>query len=102
MIQKFIKTKDKVKSMLIKSPHLRDDDNKLIANFYFHESEADLRTQTAIDFLFDFSIGKYTNPESIRRCRQKIQEENPELRGESWERKQNLGHETKRKINEVL
>ena len=36
---------------------------------------------TAYDFLRLYSEGRLTNAETIRRVRQKLQEENPDLRG---------------------
>ena len=65
MIEKFKKTKDKVKSLLEKHPNLRDNDNRLIATVYYQESSANLLKVTALDFLHDFADGKYTSPESI-------------------------------------
>ena len=41
--------------------------------------------QKIFNFLKDFANGFYSNPESIRRIRQKIQEEFADCRGEKWE-----------------
>ena len=98
MINQILKTKDKVKALLIKHPHLRADDNRLIASVYFHESEINLKNITAIDFLHDFANGKYTSPESIRRCRQKLQEDYPELRGNNYSLKQNEGKKFRKEV----
>ena len=98
MIKKLKQAKDKVKALLIKSPHLRDDDNKLIATYYYHESQSNLLKITALDFLHEFADGKFTNPETIRRCRQKLQEEYPELRGKLWHEKQHAGNEVKKEV----
>jgi len=77
--------KDKVLLLLEKNPHLRDSDFKLIANYYFfevgHEKMAKL---SAMEFLDLFAKGSLSHSESIRRVRQKIQEDNPHLRGESY------------------
>lgn len=76
---------DKVKQLLRHRPHLRDDDYKLIANVWHSEIKG---TQLdAFGFLQMFSEGKLANPESIRRIRQKLQEEFPELRGEKYKRR---------------
>ncbi len=98
MIKKLKQAKDKVKALLIKSPHLRDDDNKLIATYYYHESQSNLLKITALDFLHEFADGKFTNPETIRRCRQRLQEECPELRGKLWHEKQHAGNEVKKEV----
>ena len=54
---------------------------------------------TAIDFLNEFSKGKLTSPESIRRARQKIQEDNELLRGFSYKLRKNLSEEVRLNIN---
>jgi hypothetical protein len=101
MIKKLKQAKDKVKALLVKSPHLRDDDNKLIATYYYHESQSNLLKITALDFLHEFADGKFTNPETIRRCRQKLQEEYPELRGKLWHEKQHAGNEVKKEVHSL-
>lgn len=101
MIEKFKKTKDKVKALLEKHPHLRDNDNRLIATVYYQESSANLLKVTALDFLHDFADGKYTSPESIRRCRQKLQEDYPELRGKLWDEKQMSGLKVKKEVSKL-
>jgi hypothetical protein len=98
MIKKLKQAKDKVKALLVKSPHLRDDDNKLIATYYYHESQSNLLKITALDFLHEFADGKFTNPETIRRCRQRLQEECPELRGKLWHEKQHAGNEVRKEV----
>lgn len=76
--------KDHVMSLLSFYPHLRDDDNKLIANIWHSEIKNNI---TAFEFLKGFSEGKYSNPESVRRIRQKLQEEFPKLRGKKWKQR---------------
>jgi hypothetical protein len=92
--------KDKVLELLKRHPHLRDSDEKLTANIWLNESRG---VVTAYDLLNLYANGGLTNAESIRRCRQKIQMENPELRGSSYEKrhakqtkiKEQLGYESK-------
>ena len=82
--------KDKVKTLLEQNEKLRDDDYKLIATFYFYEAGGSevLKNKSALDFLKEFSEKKYSSSESIRRVRQKIQEENKHLRGASYKNRQ--------------
>jgi hypothetical protein len=101
MIKKLKQAKDKVKALLIKSPELRDNDNRLIANYYYHESDSNLLKITALDFLHQFAEGKFTNPETIRRCRQRLQEECPELRGKLWHEKQHAGGEVRKEVHSL-
>jgi hypothetical protein len=84
MIQVNGKLKEKVKFLLEKYPHLRDSDEKLIANIWFNETPM---ISTKYEFLQNYANGLITNAESIRRCRQKIQMEKPELRGKSYEKR---------------
>lgn len=94
--------KDRVKYLLIKTPRLRDDDNKLIATFYYNEiGAATVENLGAMDFLHLYADGKLTSSESIRRVRAKLQETNPELRGEKYNRRQNDGDDFKNNIGEL-
>lgn len=95
--------KGKVEYLLKRYPRLQDCDNKLIANFYCHEAGGVdlLKTKTAFDFLEDFANSKFTSAESIRRCRQKIQEENPELRGNNYKERQEAGEETRKEVSKL-
>lgn len=93
LIKTMIKINDtiklKVKDLLVNYPHLRDSDNKLIASIWYNESEQSLHNITAHQFLKNFCAGYHSSPESIRRIRQKIQEQEIELRGKSYkERKE--------------
>jgi hypothetical protein len=71
---------NKVLDLLEKHPHLRDSDEKLVANVW-HSEIMNLPTLTAYDVLELYANGKLTNSDYITRIRRKIQEENPDLRG---------------------
>lgn len=75
--------KPRVELLLKENPHLRDDDNKLIANIWYNEVPQ-IKNASALDFLNIFASGKLTSPESIRRMRQKLQESNEEYRGTNY------------------
>jgi hypothetical protein len=77
--------KEKVKILLEENPHLRNSDERLIANIWFNESNG---VDNKYQFLLLYSQGKLTNAESIRRCRQKIQEECEHLRGTLYFKRQ--------------
>jgi len=82
-----MKTKEEIEKLLIKSPHLKNSDPKLIATYWFRELEhkgLDVKEITAMNFLKLFAESRLTNPETIRRMRAKLQEEFPELRGEVY------------------
>src|SRR6187549_1686175 len=93
--------KHRVKSLLKAHPHLRDSDNKLIANIWYKDLvDMGLKPAsiTAMNFLFFYGDKQLTNAETIRRVRQKIQEENPELRGTVNEARQKEGEEVRKTI----
>ena len=77
--------KEVIIDLLTHKEHLRDNDQALIANIWWRELVTQGKDKsTAFEFLKVFSEGKLSNPESIRRSRQKIQEEEPSLRGDSY------------------
>lgn len=102
MINKIKNIKPKVKDLLKSHPHLRDNDNALMANIWWSEMDSEGRSYaTAFGFMDSFSQGMFTNPESIRRCRQKVQEQNPELRGTTYKERQKLSKEVKYEIGKI-
>ena len=86
-----MKTKEIIKQMMLDKPHLKDNDNKLIAAYWFKElkhKNIDSKTITALDFLHKYADAELTNAETIRRMIAKLQEEHPELRGRAYEIRQ--------------
>ena len=96
-------TKDKVKGLLINYPHLRDSDERLIATYWMKEagSKDALDSMTATQFLLNYVSGAYTSPESIRRMRQKIQEQDESLRGKSYSKRKKLEENVRSKIRNL-
>ena len=91
-----MKTKKEIEKLLIKSPHLKDSDNKLIATYWLKELEhkgLNAYKSSAYDFLKLYSESNVTNAETIRRMRQKLQEEKPELRGEAYNKRKGIMQE---------
>ena len=88
-----------ITNLLTNYEHLRDNDSKLIANVYYKQLND--KSITAKEFLQFMSQGLLVNPESVRRCRQLIQEKNPELRGEKYKARFSEGQEFKSKIKTV-
>ena len=102
MINQIKNIKAKVKQLLTDLPHLRDDDNKLIANIWHKQiGKEKIKDLTAFDFLVHISEGQLINPESIRRVRQKIQEQNVLLRGKSYKSRKKTGTEFRQQIHSV-
>lgn len=86
-----MKTIDKVLKQLNEDARTRDNDNLLIASIWFYEMERSDNI-SALDFLKSFAVGKFTSAESIRRCRQKLQEDYPGLRGKSYTKRHNANY----------
>lgn len=92
--------KENVKMLLTKKATLRDSDDSLIANYWFRELKklGQVERLSAYGMLELIAKGKLTNPESIRRVRQKLQEENPKLRGDSYKGRQAKQSEIKKEL----
>ncbi len=101
LIREMSLVKDRVKALLRLHLHLRDSDNKLIANIW-HQDLLNLQVNpnliTANELLRLYANEQLTNSETIRRVRQKIQEENPDLRGTVNEARQEQGEEVRKEI----
>jgi len=96
-----LKNKDVVLQLLKEQPHLRDDDFKLLANVWYKHllnSDIDVKTYSAYNLLSLLSEGKLPNSESVRRIRQKLQEEFKDLRGENYAKR----HKSQEKVKEQL
>lgn len=95
----------RVESLLRRSSQCRDSDQRIIASIWRSNLEAhghDVHQISAfrlLEIMVHESI--LPSPESIRRARQKLQEENPELRGESYRARHNKEEpETRKEIRE--
>ena len=92
--------KELINQLLRQYPHLRDDDNKLIATIWKLELKSS--SHTALEFLQLYADKQLTNAESIRRCRAKIQELNPNLRGVKYQGRQQAAKETIEQIQNFI
>jgi hypothetical protein len=101
LIKEMTQVKDRVKALLVRYPHLRNSDNKLIATIWKFDlisTKMHPDNMSGTDLLLYYADEKLTNAETIRRVRQKIQEENPDLRGTVNEARQKEGEEVRRQI----
>ena len=82
--------KKKVTEVLDKHPQSRDNDMSLLAIIWNEQlGGRDVTdTMTAFELLCLLSRKELSNPVSLWRCRQKVQEENELLRGETWKVRQ--------------
>lgn len=75
--------KRKIASILMNHSKAMDDDNLLQALVWKGEM-ANNPSMSAMDFLRLYAAGSFTSPETIRRTRQRLQEEYPHLRGSKY------------------
>jgi len=100
MIQRIKNIKPLVKSILENYPATRDDDNKLFLKVWaFQNPKLRDKDFYFIDFAMDLMKDKYANSESVRRSRQKLQEENEELRGIRYKSRSKAQVEVRNNIN---
>ena len=81
--------------------HYRDNDNKLIAAYYYSHFVKFSAQKTALDFLKDLAEGKMPTPDYITRVRRKLQEEDVGLRGKKYKERHHLETETRNEIHEL-
>lgn len=77
--------KAKVQHYLEQFPHLRDSDSKLVATYWKDEIGHNKVTAiTGYQLLKMYAEGELTAADNITRYRRKLQEQHPELRGETY------------------
>ena len=81
------KLSDRVRNLLIQYPNTRDDDMYLLA-LLWNRQVGDSNKRLAVDLLCDLTGGRLSNPETVRRTRQLLQQENPDLRGKKYRKRQ--------------
>jgi hypothetical protein len=84
--------KHNVKLLLEKDPSLRDDLLRCTCNYWFHidvpKNKIQFDSISARDFFTLYCKGNFEHQASIARQWQKVQEENPHLRGNTWVKRQ--------------
>lgn len=98
MIKKMQSNKTKIEKLLKDRKALRDSDSQLIRAVWTSQVKA-LNQMSAADLLNLLVSGKLANPETIRRCRQRIQEENKALRGKTYKMRKGIGKDMKKTIH---
>ena len=100
MAKKITRLVDNVTNLLIVEPALRDNDRRLICNIWW-KSISNPELLMFEDFIALYIKGKVPESDSITRCRRKVQEENKDLRGESWDLRHGLEDAIKDEIREL-
>ena len=83
-MKKLFSVIDEVEKFLTEYPVLRDNDEKLMANIW-NKHLGDITYVNGEDILKMLANHELPSYESISRCRRKLQEEFPHLRGHKWE-----------------
>jgi len=94
----YFSLKFQIREKLLNEPSTRDNDNVLIAHILSDIESFQLRSITAKVFLDNVIEGKYGSFESIRRCRQALQEKCPELRGKLYAKRHGYKEEVKQQL----
>ena len=89
MERKITKLVDRVKGLLTAKSDLRDNDRRLTCNIWW-KSVSNPELLMFEDFINLYIKGNVPESDSITRCRRKIQEENKDLRGSSWDLRHGL------------
>ena len=98
--------KELITKLLTEQPYIRDNDNVLIAEIWKNEificskQAPDVHRILGLDMLDYLRMGELTSPESIRRTRQKIQQENPALRGDKYNARHKGQEEVKQELKD--
>ncbi len=89
MLVKVLKINRVVYDLLSEFPECRDNDQLLILKVWAVE-HPEIRSSDYSFFRFAvlFKQGEFANTESIRRSRQKVQEQHPQLRGKTYKARQ--------------
>jgi len=98
-MKKLFSVMDEVEKMLLLYPSLRDNDERLMANIWYKFIGDNTLTYTSgFNVLSMLSKGKLPSYESVSRCRRKIQELKPKLRGEKWIERQRRAKKIKKEM----
>ena len=100
LIEKIKNKKFVVKDILTRYPKARDNDSLLLAHVWVYQCGGKVYAEdiTMWDFVIDFIEKRFAEVEPITRCRRKLQEKHPELRGELWDKRHKLSESVKEEI----
>jgi hypothetical protein len=102
-IENMLNIRVAIKDYLERFPNLKDDDVSLMATVWEYEIPKilpymNIHSMPTVSFLSLLADKKLSNPETIRRTRQKLQQEWPHLRGSKWEAR----HQHSKVVKEII
>ena len=100
MKKKIASLTDRVVRLLTIKSDLRDNDRRLTCNIWW-KSVSNPELLMFEDFIKLYIKGDVPESDSITRCRRKVQEENKDLRGESWDLRHGLEKEIIDELREI-
>ena len=89
-----------VEKALINYEDCKDSDNFLVARIWYDTLQEPLRSQ-CLPLLKLIAKGKLPSFESVSRCRRKLQEIHPDLRGSKYEKRHLRAEEVKQSLVEM-
>lgn len=98
------KIKEVIQDLLTKQDSLKDNDERLAANVLHQALKLlgkDPATLSAYSLLQLYADNKLPTIDYITRVRRKLQESNPDLRGEAYAKRKQKAEEVKRNINKT-
>lgn len=102
--RKIFKTKEEVEKLLLNYPDYRDNDERLVATFWYRQlKNAGINPKeiSCMEFLNAYAKNEImTGADTIVRARAKAQEDNPDLRGLKWKDRHKDGIEVTMEINQ--
>jgi len=87
-----------IKRLLTENPAYRDNDQRLLVRIWVDKLGNELYNTTVIELMRKIRRGEMPNSSSIIRCRAKLQEIHPHLRGKLYEKR----HKRQKAIIEEL
>jgi len=100
MKKKITNLVDRVTRLLTVKSDLRDNDRRLTCNIWW-KSVSNPELLMFEDFINLYIKGNIPESDSITRCRRKIQEENKNLRGKTWDLRHGLEEKVINEIREI-
>lgn len=100
MIEKIKNKEFIVRDILTKYPKARDNDSLLLAHVWVYQCGGKVHAQSLSmwEFIIDFARKNFAETSGITRCRRKLQEDNPELRGELYEKRHKMKESVKKEL----
>ena len=99
VIKKIKKLEVIVEKILLNVASTRDNDKLLILKVWAYQNpQLRANDYSFTNFAINYLNGLYADSESITRARRKIQEKNPNLRGEKWHERHNEAELVRKEI----